>query len=196
VTDLPPGPLLSQFGPEGKRIWQLARGQDDAPLHPRSFEETIEESAVLPSVTISLDSMLVAVEALLIRAFARDLKGRGIRSLMLWAKIWPSGYWEKSIKFKEPAMNTKKALSRIKPMLENSPPPGPVEELGLKLTGLGASSGRQSNLLTDIRAQDHLLNDIRQLEFRLGGPQVFKIKELEPWSRIPERRRVLAPISQ
>ena len=191
------GPLLSQFGPEGKRMWELTRGHDDTPLYPRCSEELIEESVMLPSVTVSLESILVAVESLLSRVFVRSsLKGRGITRLALWVSILGSEYWEKTIKFKEPAMNAGKAVSRIKQMLESSPLPGPVEELGIKITGLGYSSGRQKNLFTEVRAKDQLLDDIKQLEFRLGGPQVFKVKDLEPWSRIPERRRALIPISQ
>jgi DNA polymerase-4/protein ImuB len=197
VSALPMGPLQSQFGPEGKRIWQLARGHDDSPLYPRRMEEAIEESTTLPSVTVSLEAILVSIESLLSRVFAKDaLKGKGISGLVLWATIWGSGYWERSIKFKEPAMNPRSALSRIKQVLESHPPPGPVEELGLKLTALGYRSGRQRNLFSEVRAKDHLLDDIKQMELRLGGPQVYKIKEAEPWSRIPERRQVLVPISR
>lgn len=197
IAALPVGPLLSQFGPEGKRIWELSRGHDDTPLYPRLSEEVIEENFVLPSVTVSLEAILMAIESLLSRVYSRkSLRGRGICSLVLWTKISGSEYWERSIKFKEPAMNTGKALSRIKPVLESFPPPGAVEEMGLKLTCLGYQSGRQRNLFSDVRARDHLLDDIKQLEIRLGGPQVFRVKEVEPWSRIPERRRVLAPISR
>ena len=66
----------------------------------------------------------------------------------------------------------------------------------MKITGLGHQIGKQRSLFTEVRAQDHLLDDIKQLELRLGSPQVFKIKEVEPWSRIPERRYALAPLSQ
>jgi DNA polymerase-4 len=191
------GPLQSQFGPEGKRIWELARGQDDTPLYPRGSEETIEESSTLPSVTASLEAILAGIELLLARIFSRDaLKDRGICSLLLWAHIWGAGYWERSIKFKEPATNIRKILSRIKLTLEASPPPGPVEELGLRLTGQGHSTGQQRSLFSEVRANDHLMEDIRQLELRLGAPQVFKVKEIEPWSRIPERRQVLTPINR
>lgn len=197
VAVLPPGPLLSQFGPEGKRIRELALGQDDSPLYPRCAEELIAENTTLPSVTVSLEAILTTVESLLARAFSREvLKGRGICRLLLCANIWGVGYWERSIKFKEPAMNTKKALTRVRQMLEVSPPPGPVEELGIRLTNLGYAPGRQGDLLFEVRAKAHLLGDIKQLELRLGSPQVFKMKDVEPWSRIPERRRALAPINQ
>ncbi len=197
VAALPQGPVQAQFGPEGKRIWQLARGHDDTPLYPRSLEEVIEESAASPSAAGSLEAVLVTAETLLSRIFAGNrLKGKGIRNLIIWARIWGAGYWERSIQYKEPAADVKSALSRIKHILQNAPLPGPVEELGLKLTGLSGQRGRQGSLFSEVRARDHLLEDVRRLELRMGAPQVFRIKEVEPWSRIPERRRTLTPLSQ
>ena len=197
VAALTPGPLQAQFGPEGRRIWELANGHDDTPLYPRLTEETIEESTTLSSMTASLDVIMVSIEAMLSRAFVRfEAKGMGIRSVNLWTRTWLREHWEKNIQFKEPALNTKAALSRIKLIMENSPQPGPVEQLGMKITGLGRPNGRQKSLLSDVRAKDNLLDDVKQLEFRLGGTQLYKIKEIEPWSRIPERRYALIPLSQ
>ena len=197
VAALLPGPLQAQFGPEGQRIWELANGHDDTPLYPRLTEETIEESTTLSSMTASLDVIMVSIEAMLSRVFVRfEAKGMGIRSVHLWTRTWLREHWEKNIQFKEPALNTKTALSRIKLIMENSPQPGPVEQLGMKITGLGRPNGRQKSLLNDVRAKDNLLDDVKQLEFRLGGTQLYKIKEIEPWSRIPERRYALIPLSQ
>jgi DNA polymerase IV len=194
---LPAGPLLAQFGPEGKIINELARGLDTTPLYPRFMEENIEESTVLTSVTVALEAIMITLEALLTRVFARDiLKGRGIRRLNLWTRGWRTEHWEHTVQYKEPAMDVKNVMARIKPLLENFPQPGPVERIGLQITGMGYRSGRQKSLFSDVRAMDRLMDDIKQLEFRMGGPQVFRIKEVEPWSRIPERRYVLAPISQ
>jgi DNA polymerase-4 len=194
VAELLPGPLQSQFGPEGKRIWELARGIDNTPLYPRSMEKVIEESTVLSSVTVSLEAILVAVESLLVRVFAGiGHKGPGIRSLTLWTRTWNDESWERTIQFKEPAMDTRTAVTRIKRVLEDHPQPGPVEQLGVRVDRLGYPLGRQKSLFSEIRAKDHLMDDIRQLEFRLGNPQVYKLKEVEPWSRIPERRYALTP---
>jgi DNA polymerase-4/protein ImuB len=197
VAAMPPGPFQSQFGPEGKRIWELARGCDDTPLYPRFMEEAIEESAALPSVTVSLDAILVALESLLTRIFAGNaLKGRGIRSLTLWTRSWNAEHWERNINFKEPAMDVRSAISRIKRALEDYPQPGPVEQAGIKITGLGYPRGRQKSLFRDIRAKEHLAEDIKQLELKLGNPQVYTVKEVEPWSRIPERRYALTPTNR
>ncbi|MBN1367316.1 MAG: hypothetical protein JW967_05275 [Dehalococcoidales bacterium] len=197
ISALPAGPLQAQFGMEGKRIWQLARGNDDTPLFPRFTKEAIEESTTLISVTASLETILVTLESLLNRAFIRITpQGLGIRSLTLWTRAWNSEHWERTIRFKEPAMDVLSAMSRIKQFLESYPQSGPVEQLGIKLTGLAHGVRRQRSIFAEVRAQDHLLDDIEQLELRLAGPQVFRIKEVEPWSRIPERQFALKPLSR
>jgi DNA polymerase-4/protein ImuB len=194
VAALPTGPLLSQFGPEGKRIHDLAQGYDDTPFYPRMMEEIIEESTTLSSVTVSLESILVTLEQLLSRVFSRISRaGLGVRSLSVWTRTWNSKQWERTIRFKDPAMDIKVAVKRIKWVMEEYPQPGPVEQVGLNINRLGYPGGRQNSLFREVRSRDHLLEDIHQLELRLGDPQVYRVKEVEPWSRIPERRYVLAP---
>jgi DNA polymerase-4/protein ImuB len=90
-------------------------------------------------------------------------------------------------------MEMKTVVSRLKRVLEDYPQPGPVEQVGIRVDRLGFPRGRQTALLSELRARDHLLEDIKQLELRLGNPQIYKVKEVEPWSRIPERRYALAP---
>jgi DNA polymerase-4 len=197
IAALPPGPLQAQFSTEGKRLWELARGHDDTPLYPRMMEENIEESVLLTSATVSLDAIAVTAETLLARVFIRvSTKGMGIRSLTLWTRSWSAGQWERSLRFKEPAMDVKSVISRVRRVLEEYPQPGPVEQVGLRITGLGRQSRRQKSLFSEIRAQEHLMDDIKQMELRLGGNQVFRVKEVEPWSRIPERRYTLTPLNR
>ena len=141
IAALAPGPLQAQFGPEGKRLWELVNGIDDTLLYPRMSEEVIEENIALSSITASMDVILMTIETLLSRAFVRfEPKGMGIRSINLWTRSWQAEHWERNINFKEPAMNVKGALSRIKQIVENAPQPGPIEQLGMKITGLGDST--------------------------------------------------------
>ena len=93
-------------------------------------------------------------------------------------------------------MDIKSVIPRVKRMLEDFPQPGPVEQVGLRITGLGRQSRRQKSLFAEVRAREHLLDDIKQMELRLGSNQIFKVKEVEPWSRIPERRYTLAPVNR
>ena len=194
VAALPPGPVLSQFGAEGKRLWELARGVDETPLYPRWMEESIEDSTTLGSVTVSLEAILASVDAMLGKVFEKTAPaGLGIRSLTLWTRSWNAEMWERRIQFKDPAMELRAAMSRVRRVLEDYPQPGPTEQVGLRVDRLGCPRGRQNSLFPDLRAKDHLINDIRQLELRLGTPQVYTLKEVEPWSRIPERRYALTP---
>lgn len=197
VAALPPGPLQAQFGPRGRKIWELSRGNDKSALIPRRSTENIEESLTLPSMVTSLDAIMMAVESLLSRVFAKEaLRGKGISTLAIWGRMWCSGYWERVCCFKNPACNTASALFRIRHVLEVSPLPGPVEELGLRVTELCRDRGHQRNLFSEVRSREQLQEDIRQMELRLGGPQVFRVREVEPWSRIPERRQALASSGQ
>ena len=93
-------------------------------------------------------------------------------------------------------MDVPNVIRRLKQVLEKYPQPGPVERLGMEITGVGRRAGRQKSLFAEVRARDRLLDDIKQLEMRLGSPQIFKIKEVEPWSRIPERRYALVPLNR
>ena len=123
------------------------------------------------------------------------MKGKGICALILWTRSWNGLHWERSLQFKEPAMNVKGMMARLRLTLEHYPQPGPTEQMGIRITRLGYSDGRQKSLFNQVRAKDRLTEDIKQLDLRLGRHQVYKIKEVEPWSRIPERRYALTPLS-
>jgi DNA polymerase-4 len=196
ITALPPGPLQAQFGPEGVRIWELAGGRDETPLFPRSLEQAIEADTTLTWVTTSVEALLSTVESLLVKAMSTDLHGRGITCLILWTQGQDSRHWEKTVNYKEPALDVRSALPRIKYFLENYPQPGPVEQVGIKITRLGYGIARQKSIFSETRAKDHLMEDIKQLDLRLGDNQVFQVKEIEPWSRIPERRYALSPLNR
>ena len=77
VSVMPERLMVDQFGAEGRRIWALCNGVDDSPLLPLRFEETVVEYASLPFYSTSLEVLLVAVDTLLSRAYARPwMKGR------------------------------------------------------------------------------------------------------------------------
>jgi DNA polymerase-4/protein ImuB len=72
--------------------------------------------------------------------------------------------------------------------------PGPLEDMKLTLAGFTGESGIQSSLFSDVRKREQLREMMRQLEALLGGkPPIYQVKDVEPWSRIPERRQVLVP---
>ena len=60
------------------------------------------------------------------------------------------------------------------------------------MTDTAGESGTQASLFADIRKQQQLREVMRQLETRLRArPPIYQVMDIEPWSRLPERRQVL-----
>ena len=76
--------------------------------------------------------------------------------------------------------------------LQNLMLPGPVEELTLELSGLIDATSRQE-LLPGFhsRRPRQLAEASRQLKQRFGTSGLYRVAEVEPWSRLPERRQAL-----
>jgi DNA polymerase-4/protein ImuB len=193
VARLSPGPLQAQLGPDGLLAWELSSGIDRRPLLPRRSEEVVTESLTFPSPAVSIEPILLAVEALLARGFRRpQVKGRYVRAVSLEARVSRGAAFVQRVAFKEPAGDALQAYQLIKPRLLNIQLPGPLDDLSATLLGLTGESGRQASLLSDVRRRDSLRETLRQLEVRLGQrPPIYRVREVEPWSRIPERRRAL-----
>jgi DNA polymerase-4/protein ImuB len=98
--------------------------------------------------------------------------------------------------FKEALGDRAKAFAVVRQALENAPPPGAIEDLRLTLSSITGEGGRQESLFRDVRRQENLREALRQLHERLGEqPPIYHIREVEPWSRLPERRQALVPFA-
>jgi nucleotidyltransferase/DNA polymerase involved in DNA repair len=195
VAALPLGPLQAQFGPEGKRAWELARGVDRRHLTPRSQEEQVAEALTFPTPVVMLEPVLLAVETLLGRAFARpQMRGRYARAAVLRAGVFRGAPFVKRVSFRQAVGGREQAFAVIKSVLASVRFPGPLEDVSLTLRGLTGEPGMQASLFREVRSRQQLGESMKQLEARLGErPPVYRVREVEPWSRIPERRRALVP---
>ena len=191
------GPMQAQFGPAGRRIWELAQGIDNAHLIPRRHELEITDWVSFPTPIVASETILIAAESLLVRLFDRpEMRGRLARLALLEASIFRRTTWQRRVSFKDAVGDSRNALAAIKYALSLTPPPGPIEDLSLTLMGITGRAGRQASLFSEVRKRDQLRESLRQLEARLGRrPPIYRFKEAEPWSRIPERRMVLVEYS-
>ena len=191
------GPMQAQFGPAGRRIWELAQGIDNAHLIPRRHELEITDWVSFPTPIVASETILIAAESLLVRLFDRpEMRGRLARLALLEASIFRRATWQRRVSFKDAVGDSRNALAAIKYALSLTPPPGPIEDLSLTLMGITGRAGRQASLFSEVRKRDQLRESLRQLEARLGRrPPIYRFKEAEPWSRIPERRMVLVEYS-
>ena len=195
LADLPIGAVQAQLGTQGRRAWELAGGLDSSPLVAHRSEPTVEESISFTSPVVTWQPILTALEVLLGRAFARpEVGGRYVRTATLESHVFRRPPWVKRFTFKEAVSSKERALFALKSRMDSLSLPGPLEDMKLTLAGFTGESGIQTNLFSDVRKREQLKEMMRQLEVHLGGkPPIYQLKEIEPWSRIPERRQVLVP---
>jgi nucleotidyltransferase/DNA polymerase involved in DNA repair len=185
------GPVQAQFGGEGKRLWELARGVDREPLRPRQPDEVLSERIGFLAPPVAIEALVVAGRQLLSRLHPR-LRQRAARRLRLRAALSDGRSWERAVTFREATADREQMLFILKSVLRATPPPGPVEELVLELSGLTQEVAKQAGLFPEKgRRRRQLVEAVRQLRARFGQSHVYQVVEVEPWSRIPERRLAL-----
>ena len=193
LAALPLGAVQAQFGPEGRRLWELAHGLDREPLRPRRHEESASERLTFPDPTVSTGALLTAGRQLLSRLFRRPaLRGRAVRQMRLRAALSDGRSWERTVTFREATADRDQMLYVLRCTLEAALPSRPVEEVEITLSGLTGETGKQEGLFAEKgRRLAQLEEALRQLKARFGQSPVYHVVEVEPWSRIPERRLAL-----
>ncbi|MEZ4572262.1 MAG: hypothetical protein R2849_18490 [Thermomicrobiales bacterium] len=194
LSALPRHSVAAQFGPEGALAWDLASGQDQAAVRVAPVEESIEvRQAFIDSLT-SRELVMAATEQVLGRAF-RALADRrqAARLATLRIDLERGKVWQKQVTFKEPRAIQSAIWQALKPVVETADLAAPVVGMELSLTRLTSVIGWQGTLWTSQRRQrqERIQEAMQQLKARYGTCPVGRIVEVEPWSRIPERRAAI-----
>jgi nucleotidyltransferase/DNA polymerase involved in DNA repair len=193
VAALPRPSVEAQFGGQGRRLWELASGIDREPLRPRTRQEALSER-------LSFDAPVVATEALvaasrqIVSRLVRRLRGRTARRMH--AQLLADGriVWERLETFRDPTGDERRMLLLLKTRLSLLELPQAVDTVAVTLSGIGREVAKQAKLFTDSRQDLNQLGAaIRQLRARYGRPVVWRVLEVDPWSRHPEERRALLP---
>jgi nucleotidyltransferase/DNA polymerase involved in DNA repair len=191
IAKLPLGAFQQQFGPEGKRGWELASGLDSQPLVRRNNEEAILRRMELPAPTANLDAILIGLERLLSAAYSdTNRQGRWVRRVVVRAVLDGGGAWELPVHFREALCDLKVAWFAVKNAVLRHPPERPVEELEAELIGLSGEFGKQAPMFENKGKLWRQVEEAARHLSAAGGSRsaIGRIVEVEPWSRIPERR--------
>jgi DNA polymerase-4/protein ImuB len=192
LAALPPAAVQARFGAEGRRAWELARGNDPEPVRARAQPERVTESLILPAPATSRETLLIAITRLVLRAFDRAaLQNRHVRQARLRASLEGGQAWEQITTLREPGGH-KRLIEALGYRVQALSLSGPVEELTLELSGLIDATSRQEILPGfQSRRPWQLAEASRQLKQRFGTSGLYRVAEVEPWSRLPERRQAL-----
>jgi len=195
LAALPFSAVQAEFGPAGAQSWRLATGHDDAPLVPRAYLPSVHAALRFDDPLASIEAVMAALDQLLAQAFGNPaLQGRSVRQVRLRALLADGTSWERLFTFKEALSGRETARRALKSKLDlpNGLPPAALDELYLELLGLGGEAAKQGNLFVARAKQlGQIAEAARQLRARYGGVPLYHAMEVEPWSRIPERRWAL-----
>ncbi len=188
LAALPSDALADFLGPEGLRVWHLARGIDDDPVHPTAPPETRSESLEFPfpvDTTMGLEAGIRALCERLWRPAA--MQGRCVSNFSIEGELLAGGAWRYERPLIRPACSddalakiTLSALGARDTQGGGRWPAGPLLDLTLTVSGLSEESGHQSVLWPErYRTQ---LAEIDAVE---------RLIALDRDSALPERRWAL-----
>jgi protein ImuB len=192
VAALPSRSVAERFGHPGLLAHDLAQGRD-FPLEPRRPPEPVSERLDLPEAA-SGQQLERALELLVARVLARrERRGRSLRSLAVSARFVAGGTWRTTITLRRASADSERILLALVPKLAELP--APAESLGLEVEAFGPPAQDQGRLLDEGAAvrRGRLGEAVRQARQAAGSEAALKVLEVDPQSRIPERRVVLAP---
>lgn len=193
IARLPLGKLQAQFGPDGRRAWELAHGRDSSPVRPLAHEERFVERLSLPSPTVQIETVMMALSQVCERAYTRkEVRGRGARQARLQLLLEEHRSWERTLTLKGTVDDPGTLHTTLRYRLQGLRLEGAVEEVVLELIGLTDIHARQAQLFDEMdlrrRQRKEIGEAVRQLKQRYGASPIYHVVGIEPWSRIPERR--------
>ena len=192
VAALPSRAVAERFGHPGLLALDLARGRD-TPLEPRRPPEPVSERLELPEAA-SGQQLERALELLVARVLARrERRGRSLRALAVSARFVAGGTWRTVVTLRHASADAARIRLALAPRLAELP--APAETLGLEVESFGPPAHDQGRLLDEAAAirRGRLGEAVRQARQAAGGDAALRILDVDPDSRIPERRAVLAP---
>jgi protein ImuB len=192
LAALPRAAVADRFGRPGLLAHDLAHGRD-TPLRPRRPGELLCESLELPEAG-SGEQLGRALGLLIDRLLARrERRGRTLRAVVLSARLVEGGTWRERVVFREPLADPQRMRMVLGGRLAMLP--APAETLLLTVERFGPPHPEARTLFDDgsVRRDERLREAVRQARAVAGPDAALRVLEIDPGSRVPERRVVLTP---
>ena len=192
---LPASAMSERFGHPGLLALELAQGLD-TPLEPRRPLEPVLERLTLPEAALG-PQLERGLELLIARLLARrERRGRSLRKLALSARFVEGGTWRISIPLRRPTADAARIRLALAPRLADLP--APAESLAIEIEAFGPPAHDQHALVEDPGDQRRarLGEAVRHVRRAAGEDALMRVLEVDPDSRLPERRAVLAPFPE
>jgi protein ImuB len=192
LAALPRAAVADRFGESGLLAHSLAEGAD-SPIRPRDPGEELLERLELPDAAFGFQ-LERALELLIDRLLAHSARrGRSLRRLRLEARLAAGGGWRAEVTLRRASVDPERLRLALAPKLGELP--APAAEFCLRAVALGPAGHEQPALERSSRERrrERLSEAVRQARAAAGRDAVLQVLDLDPGSRVPERRVMLAP---
>jgi protein ImuB len=195
LAALPPSAVSQRFGHPGLLALELAQGRDTR-LEPRRPLEPLFERLSLPDAALG-PQLERGLEIVIARLLARrERRGRSLRALALSARFVEGGTWRISVALRRPTVDPVRLRLALAPRLGELP--APAESLAVEVEAFGPPAHDQAVLVEEegeLR-RARLGEAVRHVRQATGEESLLRVLEIDPDSRLPERRAVLAPFPE
>src|SRR5205809_1451572 len=198
LVALPEEAVVSQFGRAGRRLWRLAAGLVSGPVVGRVVAEPVVAALTFFSSVGERDLLAHALDKLVDRALGDPRRsGWRVQGVRVPAEPEHGASWLVEATLKDPSATRERIGAPIKTQLERSPPAGAVERRVVEFTAFTPGTAELQLFARDAGAAARagrrraLQSAAREIALRIRRPMLYHIIEVQPWSRLPERRYAL-----
>jgi protein ImuB len=195
LAALPPSAVSERFAHPGLLALDLAQGRDTR-LEPRRPQEPLCERLALPDAALG-PQLERALEMVIARLLARrERRGRSLRAVALSARFVEGGTWRVSVPLRRPSVDPVRLRLVLAPRLADLP--APAESIAVEVEAFGPPAHDQAVLVEDAGdlRRARLGEAVRHVRQATGEEALMRVLEVDPDSRLPERRAVLAPFPE
>jgi DNA polymerase-4/protein ImuB len=198
LTALPEAAVVSQFGRAGRRLWRLAAGVLAEPVVGREVPEPIVAALTFFSPVTDLEMLTQALARLIERALRHPRRaGWRVRLVRVRAALEHGTSWMIEAVLKDPSADRSRIIAPLKTRLDLAPPMKAVERLVVEFGAFAPGTtelqlfARDANAAARAGRRRALRHAVQEIKLRLRQSPLYHIIEVQPWSRIPERRYAL-----
>src|SRR5438309_743860 len=198
LVALPEEAVVSQFGGVGRQLWRLAAGLVSEPVVGRVAPEPIVAALTFFTPVGERDLLAHALDKLVDRALGDPRRsGWRVQVVRVHAELEHGASWLATATLKDPSATRERIAAPLKTQLERSPPAGAVERLVVEFTAFAPGTAELQLFARDASAaaragRRHALQSAaREIALRIRRPMLYHVIEVQPWSRLPERRYAL-----
>ncbi len=195
LAALPRDDVADRLGAGGLRALDLIHG-DEPPLRPRRPRDELTARLELPE-GVSGPQLERALSLLIDRLLAHPARrGRSLRRVRMSARLAGGGGWRAESALRRASVSPERLGLVLAPKLSELP--GPALALELRALATGPPPRDQISLTRSPRERrrKRLAEAVRQARATAGRDAVLRVLEIDPDSRVPERRAALAPFPE